>query len=282
MTDESRRPALERIGQAEALAASALVKTGRQFDLGTDLGGSMPKGPASMFAPYHWLSYHTPRTGPNTDHAFEYSMDLIMGSPHQSSHIDGLAHIQGDGKIFGGSSVGDVYGDTGWREHGIETVPPIIGRGILLDVPLALGVDSLTDRDVIDEDVVKSTLEKQGTELRRGDVVLVRTGKIREYLRGEESYYSDQPGVETEAGVWLYDHGMAVLGTDTSGTEPMPYEDASKTVHRALLVDRGVHLLEILNLEDLAAARVYEFMFICSPLKIVGATGSWVRPVALV
>jgi kynurenine formamidase len=274
-------PALGRIGTDERLRAVRTVREGRVFDLGTSLGGDMPRG-AALFAPYRWSSTHAPGRGPGSD-GFEYSNDVISGCLHQSSHIDGLCHVQADGRIFGGATVADAYSDEwGWGRHGIETVPPIVGRGVLVDVPTALGLPRLEDGAAVSKELVVSALERQGTDLRSGDVVLVRTGKVQEYLAGRESYYVLSPGVSIEAGLWLYEAGMSVLGTDTSGTEPTPFAAPSRTLHRALLVERGVHLLEILNLEELAAAEAYEFLFVCSPLKIVGATGSWVRPVAIV
>lgn len=274
--------ALMRIGQPQLLEAIQLVREGRVFDLGTNLGGGMPRGRPEMFGQYQWSSHHDPAFGPEPAQGFEYSMEVITACPHQSSHIDGLAHVQAEGRIFGGSTVDEAYSAVGWKEHGMETVPPIVGRGILLDVPTALGVDRVSDDAVIDKAALGTTMDAQRSEVRPGDVVLVRTGKIQDYELGLESYYGEAPGVDVAAALWLYDKGMAVLGSDTSGTEPTPFSDASHTAHRALLVERGVHLLEILNLEELSAAKVYEFLFVCSPLKIVGATGSWVRPIAMV
>lgn len=274
--------AVARIGPQEVLRAVGGVRHGRVFDLGTCLGGEMPRGRPGMFADYRWASHHEPSLGGDEPSGFEYSMEVITGSLHQSSHIDGLAHVQAQGRLFGGATVEEAYGSAGWKVHGMETVSAIVGRGLLLDIPGALGVDRLKDDDVVDCPAVRAALTKQGSEVRGGDIVLVRTGKIQEYQRGEETYYDRAPGVDVDAGIWLYEQGMAVLGTDTSGTEPTPFADPSRTAHRALLVERGVYLLEILNLEELAAAEVYEFLFVCCPLKIVGATGSWVRPIAMI
>lgn len=281
-TERSEEGALGRIRAEEILGAMALVREGRVFDLGTRLGGDMPKGPPGMFGEYRWLSHHGPSLGTKGESGFEYSMEVISASPHQSSHIDGLAHVQAEGRLFGGARAEDTYTELGWKQHGMETAAPIVGRGVLLDVPTALGVEQLSDGEVVDRETVEATLERQGTELRRGDIVLVRTGKIREYELGQDSYYGEAPGLDVAAGLWLYAQGMSVLGSDTSGTEPTPFIEPSRTLHRALLVERGLHLLEVLNLEELAACKVYEFLFVCCPLKIVGATGSWVRPIALI
>ena len=109
----------------------------------------------------------------------------------------------------------------------------------------------------------------------------MRTGKIQDW-GNPSAFQAAEPGVGREAAIWLYDSGMAVLATDTTGTEPLPFVDAAATTHRAMLVDRGVHLLENLNLEELARDRVVEGLFVNLPLKITGATGSWIRPVLVV
>lgn len=275
-------PGLNRIGHDQVTNAVSLIREGRVYDLGTEIGGGMPHGPAEVFGPFRWLNYRTPGGGPMREEGFQFSMELIMGSPHQGSHIDALAHIQTDDRIYGGATVDEALGDFGWRQHGAETIQPIVGRGILLDVAASEGVEQLRDDHTIGVDDLERCLERQGTDLRSGDVVLVRTGKIAEFKRGEETFYMTQPGVGRDAGLWLYERGMAVLGTDTSSAEPSPFADATRTLHRALIVERGVHLLEILDLDELAADRVHDFFFTCAPLKLVGATGSWVRPLAIV
>ena len=102
-----------------------------------------------------------------------------------------------------------------------------------------------------------------------GDAVLVRTGKIREYGTDNDAHQRAQPGVGRAAAIWLYDQGMAILGTDTTGTEPVPFADSTQTTHQAMLVERGVHLVENLILDELAADNVSEGVFVCLPLAFV-------------
>jgi kynurenine formamidase len=111
--------------------------------------------------------------------------------------------------------------------------------------------------------------------------VLVRTGKIRQF-RDPKAFQAGAPGVGLEAAIWLYESGMAVLGTDTASTEPVPFVDPAFSTHRAMLADSGVHLIENLNLEEIASDGVTEAFFVAIPLKITGATGWWVRPVLIV
>jgi kynurenine formamidase len=178
--------------------------------------------------------------------------------------------------------VADVYGDFGWRANGIETVPPVITRGILLDIPRLLGLDRLPDLFEITVDHVERCLEDQRVEIRAGDTVLVRTGKMADYHGDGSTYFGSGPGVGVDAALWLCERGMAILGSDTSASEPFPFPDPDNTLHRAMLVERGIYLIEILRLDELAEARAYEFLFLCLPLKFRGATASWVRPVAVI
>jgi kynurenine formamidase len=275
---------LGRVGRRELLEALGKVQEGRIYELATELGEDMPQGPSDTFYGFRLTPYRTPKclTG-RKDVAFDFSMEVITASPHLGTHIDGLAHIQSHGRIYGGHRVGEVYSDSGWLANGMEHSRPIIGRGILLDVAAAKGVAHLPDSYEITPDDLVETAQTQGSEVRSGDVVLVRTGWLEAtYDSDPAAFFRSQPGVGPDAGVWLYERGMSVLGTDTSGTEPKPMPDPERSTHCALLVDRGVHLIEIMRLENIARDQIFEFLFIALPLRIKGGTGSWVRPVALV
>jgi regulator of RNase E activity RraA/kynurenine formamidase len=287
--DSSTRPAAPvpegtaRIGAEELLAGLALPAQGRVFDLGTELATGMPVGPIEAFGGFRITPYRTPKciASPGDAPGFDFSMELIQGSPHIGTHFDAPAHIQSFGKVFGGHRAADVYDDFGWRENGIHTVPPVITRGVMLDIPALLEVPRLPDLFEITVDHVQQTLEREQVEVRRGDAVLVRTGKMADYHGDGGSYFAAGPGIGVEAALWLFERGMAVLGSDTSATEPFPFPDPDNTVHRAMLVERGIFLAEILCLDELADASAYEFLFVCLPLKFHGGTGSWVRPVAV-
>jgi kynurenine formamidase len=285
MSDDKSLPAaVARLGRDELLAALALPKSGEIFDLGTDLATGMPVGPVDTFGGFRITPYRTPVSLAHPEQApgFDFSMELIQGSPHVGSHFDAPAHIQSFGKVFGGHRVADVYGDFGWSANGIETVPPVITRGILLDIPRFLGLPRLPDLFEVTVEHIERCLEDQQIEIRAGDAVLVRTGKMADYYGDGSIYFGSGPGVGVDAALWLYEQSMAILGSDTSATEPFPFPDPNNTVHRVMLVEHGIFLVEILCLDELAAAAHYEFLFICLPIKFRGATASWVRPVAVV
>jgi kynurenine formamidase len=254
------------------------------LELSTTFGRDMPQGSPDAFYGFRLNPYRTPRALTSAaSPGFDFSMEVITASPHLGTHIDGLAHISCHGRMFGGHELEDVYGDFGWTANGMETSQPVIGRGLLLDVARAKGLDYLPDRYAITPADIELTLEAQGTDLRAGDSVLVRTGWFRAwYGTDDDRYFASQPGVGPDAALWLYDQGMALLGTDTSGTEVIPMPDPERTTHGLMIVERGVHLIEIMDLEAVADDHHYAFLFICLPLRITGATGSWVRAVAVV
>lgn len=275
---------LDRLGPDELLAAVASVSQGRVLELSTTFGRDMPQGNPDAFYGFRLTPYRTPKAlTSQASPGFDFSMEVITASPHLGTHIDGLAHISCHGQMFGGHTLADVYSDFGWKANGMETSQPVVGNGILLDVARAKGMEHLPDRYEITPDDLVATLEAQSTEIRRGDSVLVRTGWYRAWYESDpDTYFASQPGVGPDAAVWLYEQGMALLGTDTSGTEVIPMPDLERTTHGVMIVERGVHLIEIMDLESVADEGIFEFLFICLPLRITGATGSWIRAVAVV
>ncbi|MDR1922559.1 MAG: cyclase family protein [Candidatus Adiutrix sp.] len=275
--------AMERIGEVELLSALSLVKKGKVYDLASVLSKDMPQGGVDTFHRFSLTQHHLPNALINPDYkGFDFAMDVVTCCPHLGTHIDALIHVQNSGMIYGGEHMRAAFGVDGWKKHGMETVPPIIGRGVLIDMAAFYGLDVIEDGFEITAGDLEAALDRQGLSLQKGDVVLVRTGKYAEFLAGDENYFARQPGVGPDGARWLHKQGMAVLGTDTTSTEPAPFPDGMNTTHCAMLVESGVHILEIMDLDKIAADKAYEFLFIALPLKIAGATGSWLRPVALV
>jgi kynurenine formamidase len=269
--------ALSRLGPSELLKAVSLIRKGRVFDLGMEINHKMPQGPRPALVPFSLLFSTTPETD-DPSLPFTVAMEAIIGALHTSTHIDAFVHVQSDGKVFDDTPAAAIRTDAGFTIQGADTIPPIVGRGVVLDVALACGVDQLDDGYEITVEDLQRAYELSGTAPDSGDVVLVRTGKIREFWSDPEKFDESQPGVGASAAVWLYERGMVVLGTDTSGTEPFPFR-GNRSTHVEMLTRRGVHLIESLNLEE--AAGHGPGLFICLPLRITGATGSWVRPVLL-
>ena len=269
--------ALATLTDATRLAALATVRQGRVYDLAVELNRDSPAVPG--FAPFQMGYTQTPEmTAPA---GFSFASEVINGAIHAGTHIDALIHVQADGRIHGGAPVEEVFGERGFSQYGIETVPPIVGRALILDAAALKGVEYLADGEEITLDDVAEMLKRSGTDPRSGDIVLVRTGKIRQWS-DPAAFGAKGPGLSREAALFLHERGMVVLGTDTAATEPSPFADPAQTLHRAMLVDAGVHLIENLWLEDVCSDGITEALFIALPLKLTGASGSWLRPIAIV
>ena len=205
---------------------------------------------------------------------------VIVSSEHAGTHIDGLSHQAEEMRLFGGVDVASVQTAVGFRELGMETVAPLVGRGVLVD--LAPG-GRLEPGRWIGLEEVKRACAEQAVEPRRGDVFLARTGAGA--LWSEPAAYLAASGMTGEVSAWLAEVGVRAVGADNVawdallGTDPLT--GTSLPGHVILLVRSGIHILENLYLEDLARDGVHEFGLVCLPLKLVGATGSPVRPVAL-
>lgn len=270
--------ALSRIAPAAVLDALRIPRAGKVYDLGLELNDAIPSNAA--FTPLKLTFTHTPEeTGKVSP--FQFSADTFTGGLHIGTHMDAFIHVQAEDRIFSGGLAREARTERGWKQYGMETVAPMVGRGVVLDVPALHGRVRLDDRYEITVADLQAELGRTGQEIRHGDIVIVRTGKIQDW-NDPTAFQAAEPGVGREAAIWLYEAGMAVLATDTTGTEPLPFANAAATTHGAMLVDRGVHLLENLYLEDVARDGVTEGLFVNLPLKITGATGSWIRPVLVV
>src|ERR1700722_10286325 len=285
MSDDERKPpsteavgALSRISDGTVRSAIGLAKTGRIYDLGLELNSRIPHNPE--FVRFAMSFTHTPE-GTGARSPFQYSVESVFGALHIGTHIDSFIHIQKDGRIYGGHLASEARDDRGWKRHGIETVPPILGRAVCLDIPGVKGLGRLPDRYEVTVEDLQQELTRTGLEIRSGDIVVVRTGKIQDF-GDEAAFQAAEPGVGRKAALWLYERGMSVLGTDTTGTEPLPFDDPAVTTHDAMLVEKGGHLIENLYLEAGPRDGGREGLFVALPLKIPGATGSWLRPILVV
>ena len=260
------------------------VTGGKIYDLGVDLFVGMPTCCAPFGDPTYqiWMT-HTPARG-NSDELLSYSGDGVSMYTHTGTHIDTLNHFGLSGKIWNQVSADDALGVRGWTKSGADKYPPIVARGVLIDVAGSKGLVHLPNSYSITVADLKEALKKQGTTLRPGDVVLTRTGVMILWPDVAKYRLADQAGLGLEAAQWLVEGQKAMLlGADNFGVESFPSQDPANfvPVHTYLQAERGVSLLEALWLEDLARDKVYEFLFIASPLKMRGATASPIRPLAI-
>jgi kynurenine formamidase len=213
------------------------------------------------------------------------SADAIALGTHVGTHIDALCHFSCDGKLYGGVEAKTVQSDSeGIRQYAVDTIAPILRRGVLLDIAGQFQTEALPADFAITPAHMESAAEAQGVEIGNDDVILFRTGWGRfwsdsaRYITGGRGTNATGPGPELDGARWLSEHGVFAAGSDTVAFERVP---SAMPVHVHLLVEKGIHIIEALNLEELARDRVYEFVFLAAPLKIRGATGSPIRPIAL-
>lgn len=211
--------------------------------------------------------------------------ELILMSGHSGTHLDSLGHVSRQGVFFGGKGMESHYaGIDGLQVLGIETVAPIVRRGVLIDVAGTRGVPCLDPGEEVSLADVRAALDRSGAEITAGDCVLVRTGWASAWSDPARYLGSDSgvPGIGVEVANWLGERRCMLVGSDTPTVEVTNPGMHSLPVHLNLLAERGIHLLENSVLDDLAERSPKEFLFVCLPLKIAGASGSPVRPVALV
>ncbi len=275
--------ALSAINPQDVCAALALARRGQVYDLGVDLGNQTPRLPSDVVFPFTLSQYRTP-AGFEADASMRgnsFCAEVIQGSLHQSSHIDALIHAQRYGRVYGGGTVAELFGDFGWRAFGAETIPPIVSRGVVIDTVGVVGHTPVPDGYSISAEELQAAVQAQDLRLQPGDTVLIRTGKIVQYATDRAAFETGCPGLSGPAARWLVEQGMIVFGLDATSADPHPVPDWDDTVHEELLIKRGIHIIENLNLEALVHDGVHEFAFICLPLRIQSATGSWVRPIAI-
>ena len=270
-----------------------LIKTGQVYSLGVDFEEGMLTPGAAMKS--YSIAPHLRHSDPSTIDPAAAAAETIRMSIHVGTHIDALCHIaekrdeqgnpdpdgraylyDGPGKLI---PAGECVSSAGQRHLSVEQMPPIVTRGVLLDIAAYKGVDMLPPAYPIAADDIAGAIAKQGAIMRDNTAVLVRTGTIQLLRDGNPTYRDAQAGLNEGAARYLLERGMNLVGADNMAVEAMPPHDHS--VHRLLLVHSGVTHIENLNLDELAAAQCYEFLLIIAPLKLTGATGSWVNPLAI-
>lgn len=283
---------LNLMNDASRLAILSRVASGRVYDLSVEYFVGMPSWHAIGDPRYQFWLTHTPRgtavddplgVGPAANAHVSYTGDAVSMYTHMGTHIDALNHFGLNGRIWNGFAADQHLGDKGWRKAGAETLPPIIARGVLIDVAAAKGLEELPPSYRISAEDLRQALQRQRTELRPGDVVLIRTGRMRQLVNAD-AYMAEPPGLSIAAARLLIEEGAAIsVGADNLSFETFPPEVEGNwiPVHTYLLAQQGVTIMEVVDLQALARDRVYEFAFIGASLKFRGASGAPMRPLAI-
>jgi kynurenine formamidase len=265
-------------------ALLAVVEAGVEMvDLGRQLRVGMPQSPNH---PHFWHTLPRRHGDMSRSDGGSAANDMITTGTHVGTHIDALSHVSHNGRLYGGIDAEAAGRGGKYDELGVHTIEPMIRRGVLLDVPAYLGVDRCAGGYEITVEDLEGTLARQDGRVQPGDVVLVRSGWGQLFDEGEPylGRRTGVPGVGEAAARWLADAGAHAVGADTIAFERLAPAGGHSLLpaHRVLLVESGVYIVEALDLEELASRQHHVFTFVLVPLNIYGATGSPVRPLAVV
>ncbi len=261
------------------LRATKLIRTGKVIELGQVLSPTMP------FFGTRRFEVHTKRTFMNPQSNRRGSNEeYVTGEIGQvGTQFDGFAHQTIGDSLYNCFKLDEIATRNGFEKLGIQNVGALFTRGVLLDIAGLKGVEMLSDAYEITVQDIEQALAKQKLTLQPGDAVILHTGWGKLWNKDNARYAKGHPGIGIAAANWIAKQDPMLVGADNGGVEVNPNPDAklSLPVHQIMLVVNGIHLLENLKLDELAANRIHEFAFIVQPLKIQGGTGSTVAPIAV-
>ena len=261
------------------LRAARLIRTGEVFELGRVLSASMPLSPGRRFE----VVTKRTRNDPGTNRRGS-NEELVMAEIGQvGTQFDTFSHQTIGSSMYNCVTVDEAATRTGFTRLGVEQVGALVTRGVLLDIAGLKGVPMLADTYEITPDDLQQALAAQKLALQPGDAVLVHTGWGTLWGKDNARYQRGSPGIGTAAAEWLARQDPMLVGADNAAVEisPNPNTQLAGPVHQILLVVNGIHLLENLRLDEVAARRAHEFALVVQPLKIQGGTGSTVAPIAV-
>lgn len=260
------------------LRAARLIRTGQVFELGRVLSSTMPFFGTRRFDVYTKRTVMNP--GSNSRGSNEEIVTAEIGQV--GTQLDGFSHQTIGNSLYNCYKLEETATRTGFTRLGIEDVGALITRGVLIDIAGLKGAEILPDAYEITVRDLQQALQRQNLTLQPGDAIIINTGWGRLWGKDNARYTKSNPGIGVAAAEWLARQDPMLVGSDNSGVGVSPDADpqVNNPVHQIMLVVNGIHLLENLKLDDLAAARAYEFALMVQPLKIQGGTGSTVAPIA--
>ena len=264
------------------VAAAGLVKTGKVYGLGIETNSSTPAYPPRGFKIY--VVQPDQQAGQTAgSNKVSYNDDIVEGWYGVGTQIDGLGHLGIDNVYYNGFKAEDFSRATGLTKLGIEKVPSIVTRGVMVDIAGLKGVERLDAGTVVTRADIDAALARQSVSIGEGDVVLIHTGWMSMLDEDPEKFMAGEPGIGVEAGTYLASLGVVAVGGDSFGLEVVPHEDEAQSfpVHQVLLARHGVYILENIDTRALAAEGAYEFLFVLSAPKITGAVQGIINPVAI-
>jgi kynurenine formamidase len=268
---------------ATALQAARLVKTGKVYSLGIAVSTSTPAYPPRTCSIYIVQPGQTGSAeGLGPTHT-TYNDDILNCWNGIGTQLDGLGHIGVGDRYYNGLKWGEFATIGGLKKLGTEKIPPMVARGVLLDMAAFLGVDVVKEGTAFNKAEIDGAAKKQGVEIHQGDVVIFHTGWLSLIDKDPKRFATVEPGVGREGARYLVSKGVVAVGADTWGVEAIPFEKDAGVfeVHQILLPMNGTYILENISTAELAKDKAYEFMFVLGQNKYQGAVQSMINPVAI-
>jgi len=273
--------ALNNITAANVLEASKLIKKGKSIRMGIETNSKTPAYAPRTFS----LTVLSPgqENGASLGATkTNYNDDIIMGWVGIGSQLDGLGHIGTANVYYNCNKAGDFVTAGGLKKLGIENVPAIATRGVILDMVGLLGKDPVPEGTAFNRKEIDAAVARQGIKPPgKGDVVIFYTGWTKLIGKDDKRYGSVEPGLGVEGARYLASLNVAAVGADTWALEVIPFEVASNVfhVHQILLTENGMHILENVNAEEAVKDKVYEGLFTLGPSRITGAVQAIINPI---
>lgn len=267
------------------LDASKLIKSGKTYNLGIIVDKTTPAfAPRSMSLTV--LQPNQINSQGLGDNHMTYNDDIFMGWLGIGPQIDGLAHIGIDHVYYNGFKDEDIAKADGMVKLGIEKLPPIVTRGVLLDMASYYGVDIVKEGTAYTKADIEGAAKKQNVQINKGDVVLFHSGWLN-LLDGEnqdhDRYVSTEPGVGKSGAEYLAEIEVVAVGADTWGVEAVPFPEGTGVfeIHQILIPKNGIFILENMDTRELAKDKAWEFMFVLGPTRMRGAVQMMINPIAI-
>jgi kynurenine formamidase len=267
----------------KTLAAAKLVTRGKSYRLGIETNKATP-----AFPPRTWSltivqpgQTHGGSLGPSKT---TYNDDIISGWVGIGSQLDGLGHIGIDGVYYNCNKAADFAHTDGLKKLGIEHVPPIATRGVLLDMAGYFKTDIVKEGTAFNRAEIEGAMKRQGIKsIERGDVVLFHTGWTRLIGKDNKRYGSVEPGLGVDGARYLAERQVAMVGADTWGVEVIPFEKNAGVfeVHQILIPMNGIYILENMETAEMVKDQAWEFLFTLGPSRITGAVQAIINPIAI-
>jgi kynurenine formamidase len=273
--------ALNNITPANVLEATKLVKRGKSIRMGIETNSRTPAYPPRTFS----LTVLSPgqENGASLGATkTNYNDDIIMGWVGIGSQLDGLGHIGTANVYYNCTKAGDFVTAGGLKKFGIETVPAVATRGVILDMVGLLGKDPVPEGTAFNRKEIDAAIARQGIKpIGKGDVVIFYTGWTKLIGKDDKRYGSVEPGLGVDGARYLTSLGVAMVGADTWGLEVIPFENPNNLfhVHQILLAETGTFILENVDAGEAVKDKVYEGLFTLGPSRITGAVQAIINPV---